>query len=69
MNRFKKELRKKGIKLECDYPFIPYEMKHVTLEAVEVDSEICTVAFVFTSIIEIVKFDRSMNPVPFEYNA
>lgn len=24
MNRFKKEIRKRGIKLECDYPYIPY---------------------------------------------
>lgn len=35
MNRFKKELRKHGVKLECDYPFFPYN----GIESVVVDSE------------------------------
>lgn len=26
MNRFKKELRKKGIKLACDFEFLPFEV-------------------------------------------
>ena len=37
MNRFKKELRKRGIKLECDYPYLPFDVSEsVTLEAVTV---------------------------------
>ena len=35
MNRFKRELRKHGVKLECDYPFLPYN----GIETVVVDSE------------------------------
>lgn len=35
MNRFKMELRKHGVKLECDYPFLPYN----GIESVVVDSE------------------------------
>ena len=40
MNRFKKELRKRGIKLESDYPFIPYN----GLEAIIVHSDTATVS-------------------------
>ena len=35
MNRFKKELRNRGYKLECDYEWLPFE----GVEAVRVDSE------------------------------
>ena len=35
MNRFKKEIRKRGIKLECDYPMIPFN----GLEAVIVHAD------------------------------
>lgn len=35
MNRFKRELRKHGVKLECDYQFLPYN----GIETVVVDSE------------------------------
>ena len=41
MNRLKKEIRKKGVKLECDYPFMPYD----GLEAVKVDTEKATVGW------------------------
>ena len=40
MNRLKKEIRKKGIKLESDYPFMPYN----GIEAVKVDSENATIS-------------------------
>lgn len=35
MNRFKKELRKHGVKLECDYPYFPFD----GIETIVVDSE------------------------------
>ena len=35
MNRLKKEIRRRGVKLESDYPYLPYE----GLEAVHIDSE------------------------------
>lgn len=40
MNRFKKEIRKRGIKLEADFPFLPFE----GIEAVHVDSERATIS-------------------------
>lgn len=39
MNRFKKEIRKHGIKLESDYPFIPFN----GLEAVIIHSDTATI--------------------------
>lgn len=40
MNRFKKELRKRGVKLECDYPCLPFN----GIETVVVDSANATVS-------------------------
>ena len=40
MNRFKKELRKHGVKLECDYECLPYN----GIETVVVDSANATVS-------------------------
>ena len=40
MNRLKKEIRKKGVRLESDYPFIPYN----GIEAVRVNSEQATIS-------------------------
>lgn len=34
MTRYKKELRKRGYKLEMDYPWLPYDCGSFTLEAV-----------------------------------
>lgn len=39
MNRLKREIRKRGVKLECDYPTLPYN----GIETVKVDSETATV--------------------------
>lgn len=39
MTRWKKEIRKRGIKLECDYPYLPFDnygKQHVSLEGVSV---------------------------------
>ena len=39
MNRFKKEVRKKGIQLESDYPWLPYEVSHnIYVEGVYVNA-------------------------------
>lgn len=40
MNRLKKEIRRKGIKLESDYPFMPFN----GLETVIVNSEKATIS-------------------------
>ena len=51
MNRLKKELRKKGVMLASDYPFLPC-LKHGTvLLDVTIDSENCIVTEFYTSII------------------
>lgn len=42
MNRFKKEIRKRGFKLESDLPCLPYELKghnYILLESIFVNSE------------------------------
>ena len=51
MNRFKKEIRKKGIKLESDYPWLPYDNSTMTVGAVNVNTETATVKIYYTSII------------------
>lgn len=48
MNRFKKELRRKGIKLECDYLWLPFEADGVFIRAIHVDASKAQ-CFVFTS--------------------
>lgn len=51
MNRLKKELRYKGVMLESDYPFIPYQENGTELLGIKVDSENCIVTKFYTSII------------------
>lgn len=36
MTRYKKELRKHGYRLECDYPCLPYQINGITLEGVTI---------------------------------
>ena len=46
MNRFKKEIRKRGFKLESDLPCLPYELKghnYIVLESIFVNSERATI--------------------------
>lgn len=40
MNRLKKEIRKKGVKLESDFPFLPFN----GIETINVDSENATIS-------------------------
>ena len=51
MNRFKKEIKKKGIKLESDYLYLPYNDGRLTVEAVDVNTETATVKIYYTSIV------------------
>ena len=60
MNRFKKELRKHGVKLECDYEMLPYERDAGFLEGVVVDAEQCKVVSIYTSIVVTDCYDRQM---------
>ena len=61
MNRLKKEIRKKGIKLSCDYPCLPYYIKgrscfepgHIFIEDVFVNSERATITQ-FYNVMDIV---------------
>ena len=39
MNRFKREIRRKGIRLECDYEYLPYN----SIETVVVNAEDATI--------------------------
>lgn len=61
MNRFKKYIRTKGVKLEKDFPWLPYESGSITIESVIVNSEACTVHTVYNVGIGIQIFNRSGN--------
>jgi len=64
MNRFKKELMKHGVTLEHQFEFLPYPVKGGgVIDSVIVNSEECTVTTVYTSIILIDYYDRSLNIV------
>ena len=61
MTRFAKELRKRGYKLECDYPWLPYYQGSVTLDTVVVNSNDCTLNEYYCETGWIItKFDRQM---------
>jgi len=55
MNRFKKELRKRNIKLESDYEYMPCD----GIQAVIVQSELARVKVVHTSIVIVWEMARS----------
>lgn len=60
MNRFKKELRKHGVKLECDFDYLPCD----GIETVVVDAEKATVSLYHNCVGWCVtKFDRAMQEV------
>ncbi len=66
MNRFKKEIRKRGYKLESDYPWMPYEIEgsfYLVLEAVTVDSENAIVYRHYNVISEENVFLRDMGTI------
>lgn len=45
MNRFKREIRKRGEKLENDYEYLPYD----GIETVKVDAEKATISYYHVS--------------------
>ena len=57
MNRFKKELAKRGYKMEKDYPYMPFN----DVEAIIVDSEHAILFVYLFSIVLRLGFDRYMN--------
>lgn len=59
MTRFKKYLREKGEQLECDYPFMPYNIGMPALEAVCVDAENATISYVHVVGVLTKRYDRS----------
>ena len=66
MNRLKKELKKKGIKLECDYKWLPYYTKgdfgkpgNICVEGVSVVSNTATVYIFYNVIVEKLTMNRS----------
>lgn len=70
MNRFKKELRKRGYKLEQDYPSMPYSTdSNYTIEAIKVDAEHFRYIMYCNVDTLIIIFDRHMQPhAPEEYH-
>ena len=63
MNRVKKELRRHGIKLENDYPGLPWD----GIQAVIVQSDLARVKVVHTSIVNVWELTRSGDLVNVEW--
>jgi hypothetical protein len=59
MNRVKKFLKAKGVKLEADYPYLPYDNG---LEAVIVDSEKVAVCECYTMGSFVTMYGRNGKP-------
>ena len=67
MNRVKKEFKAKGIKLENDYPYLPFYIKgkscfdpgNICIESVIVNSENASVFIATNVMCEQIKMDRS----------
>lgn len=60
MTRFQKEIRKRGIKTEKDYPYLPYDINGGTIEGIVVNSEKCRVKIYYNVGTMITTFSRSM---------
>ena len=67
MNRFKKYVRKKGLKLNNDYPWLPYEQKMVTIEDVYVNSEFCYVTQ-YTNVGSLVAYFKNDGSIDYVFN-
>lgn len=60
MNRFKKEVRKRGVKLENDYMYMPIDIgNNLVLDSVIVKSERAKVSLYFTCGVITYMMDRS----------
>lgn len=60
MTRFQKEIRKRGIKTEKDYPWLPYDLDGVSIEGIVVNSEKCRVKIFYNVGTMVTTFSRSM---------
>lgn len=69
MNRFKKELKKRGVMLEQDYDYLPYPVdKHVVLEGVVVNAETATVATYYNTIALFDHYGRDFSVVEQDFD-
>lgn len=59
MTAFKRFVKAKGIKLEADYPYLPYDLSGPTIEGVKVDQETATVYVYRVVGTEILTFNRT----------
>ena len=67
MNAFKRYVRKKGIKLECDYPWLPYEQNYVSIESVYVNSEFCYVTQ-YTTVGDLIAYFKKDGTIEYDFN-
>lgn len=68
MNRFKKELRKNGVRLENDFPWLPYTNGVDTLIGITVDSENCMVTKHYSTISYTIYYNRQMKGIMVLWN-
>lgn len=60
MNRFKKEIRKRGYEIENDFPYMPYQVGLHIIEAIKVNAEKACVTVYTTSISYTISFKRNL---------
>ena len=59
MNKLKKYLRTKGVKLENDYPWLPYEVaNNIFIEGVYINSEKATITTYYNVIMNQQQLNR-----------
>ena len=62
MNRFQKELNKRGYLTEKQLPCIPYEtQKGIFIEAIRIDAERCSITMVTNVITQSIYFERDFS--------
>lgn len=69
MNRVKKEFRRKGIKLNCDYPWLPFFIKgesifetgYIFVDEVRIDSENAVAYRYLNVLVQKITLERNGN--------
>lgn len=69
MTKYKQELRKHGFRLECDYPFLPYDVNGIALEGVSAKIENNKIVVTNFSVVGIAKsiIDKNFNVIETDF--
>ena len=61
MNRLKKELQRKGVKLACNFDYLPFKVSHsnnIYIDDVIVNSENASVTIIYNTLIDTIILKR-----------